>query len=72
MSNLKDIITTVLAILTVIGTAVQAYFQANSGDINWLQLLMQVGGAVVMYFVGKNADGSTKSAQQLAKQMADK
>ena len=35
MSNLKDILTTIVAIGLVVFGAVSAYLQATTGDINW-------------------------------------
>jgi transcriptional regulatory protein LevR len=73
VTNIKDIITTVLSIVTVIVTAVQTYLAANAGaDINYTQLILQVVLAVGLFFVGKNADGSMKTAAQIEKQLGDK
>lgn len=58
--NLKDQITNVLAILMVVGGAVNAYLQSNAGDINWLQLGTAVVVAVVAWFTGKNPNGTSK------------
>lgn len=72
MSNIKDTLTTVFAVLTVIGGAVKAYLDSTAGDINWFQLLLSVALAVGLYLAGKNADGSTKTPQQIAKQLESK
>jgi uncharacterized membrane protein len=59
--NLKDNITTILAVLMIIGGTVNAYIQANAGqEINWYQLVVAVVVSVVAYFTGKNPDGTTK------------
>lgn len=61
MTNLKDTITTIFAVLMVIGGAVNAYLQANAGQaINWYQIVVAVAVAVVAYFTGKNPNGTTK------------
>ena len=62
MTNLKDTITTIFAILMVIAGAVNAFLQANTGTdtINWYQLAVAIIVAVVAYFTGKNPNGSTK------------
>jgi len=59
----KDVFTNIIAIIMVIGGAVNAYLQSlNGGDINWLQLLLVIGGAIVAYFTGKNGNGTAKTA----------
>ena len=61
MNNLKDNVTTIIAIVTVIIGAVTAYLQANAGQpINWMQFGLYILGAIVAYFTGKNPNGSTK------------
>ena len=66
MSNLKDVLTTIVAIGMVIFGAVSAYLQTLTGDINWWQLIMLIAGAIVAYFTGKKANGGTKSASAIA------
>lgn len=61
MKNTKDLVTNVVAIISVVGGAVNAYLQTTGGaDINWTQL----GGAVLMgivaWFTGKSAAGAKK------------
>ena len=58
--TLKDIITNVVAIILVIGGAVNAYLQSITGEINWFQLVFAVFGAVVAYFTGKAGNGKAK------------
>jgi len=66
MNNIKDWLTTIFAVLMVVGGAVNAFFQANTGDdINWYQLLVAVTVAVIGYFTGKKADGTTKTGNEL-------
>jgi hypothetical protein len=66
-SNLKDTITNYLAILLVALGALNTFLQANAGQpINWQQLVLFVGGAVISYFVGKAPNGKAKTADQVA------
>ena len=64
MNNLKDKLTNVIAVVLVVAQIVQLVGQAVSGylksvnDINWMQLVLVVGAALVAYFTGKNSDGS--------------
>lgn len=62
MKNTKDLVTNAVAIISVVGGAVNAYLQTSAGtDINWMQL----GGAVLMgivaWFTGKSATGAAKT-----------
>jgi flagellar motor component MotA len=71
MSNLKDSITnivsvifSVIALVQVVLGAWSEYVAANPDptvSINWLQVLVLVGGAVIAYFTGKNANGTKKT-----------
>ena len=65
-SNLKDKLTDWLAVIMIIGGAINAYLQANSGAINWYQLGMAVVIAVLAYFTGKKPDGKTKTPTEVA------
>jgi len=68
-SNLKDILTTIVAVAQlVVNVVVQGLDAANGGKVNWLSIVFSVAIAVIGYFAGKNANGTTKSAQQVAKQ----
>jgi hypothetical protein len=61
MTNIKDKLTNWLAVILVIGGAVNAYLQVNAGQpIDWMQLIMIAVGAVVSYFTGKAANGTAK------------
>jgi hypothetical protein len=61
MKNPKDQITNILAVLLVIGEAVNAYLQSSTEEgINWMQLGLTVVLAVTSYFTGKNPNGTTK------------
>ena len=60
MSNVKDILTTIIAIAVVVTQAISAYLQSTTGDINWIQMVLAIGVALVAYFTGKNGDGTTK------------
>jgi hypothetical protein len=71
MANLKDILTTVIGLVQLVGNIViQAINTANGGTINWLSVGISVLIAVVLYFQGKNPNGSTKSDSQVAEQNA--
>jgi type IV secretory pathway VirB2 component (pilin) len=65
MKNLKDTITTWLAIIMVVVGAVNTYLQSQTGDINWIQLIMFVVGAVIAYLTGKAPNGTTKTTAQI-------
>jgi len=57
----KDVFTNVVALLLVVGGAINVYIQTlNGGEINWWQLLVTVGAAVVAWFTGKGSDGKPK------------
>ena len=71
MANLKDILTTVIGLIQLVGNIViQAINTANGGTINWVSVGISVLVAIVLYFQGKNPNGSTKSAAQVADQNA--
>ena len=71
MANLKDILTTVIGLIQLVGNIViQAINTANGGTINWVSVGISVLVAVVLYFQGKNPNGSTKSDAQVAEQNA--
>ncbi len=67
MKNLKDKITNVVAILSIIGAVIAAiqgvwtqYTAANPGAaVNWQALLILLGMAVIGWFTGKGADGKS-------------
>lgn len=58
--TLKDIITNIVALVMVIGGAINAYLQSVNGEINWFQLSFAVLGAIIAYFTGKAANGKAK------------
>jgi len=68
VDNLKDKLTNILAVVLVVAGAINTYLQSLEGDINWMQLIMIIAGAVVAYFTGKTADGKTKSPVLIEKQ----
>jgi len=69
MNNLKDTLTTVLAIILIVAGAVNTYIQSiGGGDIDWYQLVLAIVAAVIAYFTGKTADGKKKSFEEIAKQ----
>lgn len=63
MSNIKDWLTNIFAILLVIATAANAYFQSlpSDGSIDWFELIVGIIAALIAYFTGRNSDGSKKS-----------
>jgi len=61
MKNLKDKLTTWVAIILVVVEAVNAYLQSTADGINWYQLVMAVIVAVIAYLTGKKPNGTAKS-----------
>lgn len=69
MSDIKGIISTVVAVVSVIVGAVNAYLQSiGTGEISWFQLAVFVFLAVLGWFQGRNANGSKKTQLQVAEQ----
>ena len=67
--DLKNLITNIIAIISVIIGAVNAYIQSiGEGEINWFQLAMFIIVAIIGWYTGKNAKGSAKTPVQVAKQ----
>lgn len=63
MSNIKDTLTTIFAVVSVIAGAVNAYLQSlGTNGIDWFQLIAAVVVAVVAWFTGRNPDGSKKAS----------
>jgi len=61
MTDLKNTITNIGAIVILVAGAVQAYIQTlNDQPINFFQLGLAVVVAVIGYFTGKKADGTAK------------
>ena len=59
--TLKDKITNIVALIMVVGGAINAYLQSlNGGDINWFQLGSSIIVALVAYFTGKDSFGKPK------------
>ena len=56
MNDLKNTISNIVAIVLVALGAVQTYLQGVN-EINWLQLALLVGGAIISYLTGKGSDG---------------
>lgn len=53
----KDLISNVLAIILVVVGAVQTYLEATAGqEINWVQLILLIVGALISYFTGKTGN----------------
>lgn len=53
MKDKKDLITNIVALISVIGGAAGAYLQSTTGDINWSQFGGACLLAVVAWFTGK-------------------
>lgn len=51
--NNKDGATNAVALVLVIVGSFQTYFQSVNGNIDWAQLVLTIGGAVVAYLTGK-------------------
>ena len=65
-SNLKDKITTYVSFILVIIGALHTFLQANAGKpIDWMQLTLFIGGAIIAYFTGKTPAGTTKTEGQV-------
>lgn len=62
MKNTKDLITNIVAIISVIGGATGAYLQSSAGsDINWTQLGGAVLLGIVSWLTGKSSTGAPKA-----------
>lgn len=60
MKNLKDTLTNILSVVTVIIGAASAYFQQSTDEgINWAQLGIAIVVAIVAWFTGKKPNGTT-------------
>jgi hypothetical protein len=51
-NNFKDAFTNLVALVIVIGTAIQVYL-SSTAEINWFSLLVAIGSAIVAWFTGK-------------------
>ena len=66
MSNIKDLLTTIFAIVAIVAGAINGYLQSiGTGEIDWFQFTMAIIVALVAWLTGKNANGTSKSANQL-------
>lgn len=76
MSNLKDTLSTIAGIMLAIGGVIAALPTQGVVLPEWAVtvglVLMGLGGAIMGILQGRNADGSAKTAAQLAKQLEDK
>lgn len=63
MSNIKDTLTTVLAVILVVAAAVNTYLESLCAEcvMEPLPLVIAVVVAIVAWFTGRNGDGSQKS-----------
>ncbi len=72
MKNLKDTLTTVAGILIALAGTVLTCTKLGVVVPEWLitdsTVAGVIGASIVAYLTGKNPDGSTKSAEQVAKQ----
>jgi hypothetical protein len=70
MTNIKDLLTTIVGIGFLVFTAIQQYLATvvDGGSIDWMKLGLAVVVAIIGYFTGKNANGTLKSPEQVAAQ----
>lgn len=67
--DIKNLISTIVAVLSVVIGAVNAYLQSiGTGEINYFQLAVFIALAVLGWFQGRNANGSKKTSVQVADQ----
>lgn len=67
--DIKNLISTIVAVVSVIVGAVNAYLQSiGTGEVNYFQLAIFVIVAVLGWFQGRNANGRKKTSTQLAEQ----
>jgi hypothetical protein len=72
MKNIKDILTTIFAIVSIVAGAVNAYLQSiGTGEIDWFQLGIAIIVALVAYLTGKNPNGTTKTFSQIEPKKTD-
>lgn len=60
MTDLKNTVTNILAIVLVIGGAANSYLESTTGDINYLTLGVAIVTALIAYYTGKDKDGKKK------------
>lgn len=53
---MKDTLSNVVAIISVVAGAINAYLQSTTGDINYYQLGLAILLAVISYLTGKKQD----------------
>ena len=63
MSNIKDTLTTILAVILVIAAAVNTYIESLCTEcvIEPLPLVIAIVVAIVAWYTGRNGDGSGKT-----------
>jgi len=63
MSNIKDTLTTILAVILVIAAAVNTYIESLCTEcvIEPLPLVIAIVVAIVAWYTGRNGDGSKKN-----------
>jgi hypothetical protein len=60
-NNFKDALSNLVAVVLVIFSSVSVYLQSlNGAEINWFQIVMTIGGAIVAWLTGKSSTGATK------------
>jgi uncharacterized membrane protein YfcA len=60
MTDFKNVITNILAIVLVIGGAANTYLESTSGDINYITLVVAIVTALIAFYTGKDKDGKAK------------
>ncbi len=60
MKDKKNTFTNIIAGLVVALTAANAYLETAQGEVNWLNLALGVGMALIAWFTGKSKNGKKK------------
>lgn len=63
MTNIKDTLTNIAAVVILVFTAIQEYMATIpvDGTIDWFKVIAAIVVAVVAWFTGKNANGTKKA-----------
>ena len=76
MENLKDVLTTIAAVIAAIGGFIVALSQMGLTMPSWLIILAGAIPAfcttIIGIFTGKNADGSAKTTKQINNALTNK
>jgi len=63
VTNIKDTLTNIAAVVILVFTAIQEYMATIpvDGTIDWFKVIAAIVVAVVAWFTGKNANGTKKA-----------